>query len=377
MSTKKFFISAGEASGDLHASSLIAALRKQAPESSFIFLGGDEMAKAAGCEPLIHYRDMAYMGFSEVLRNMNKVLDNLKKARLAISEERPDALILVDYPSFNLRLAKEAVRLGIPIFYFIPPKVWAWKKRRGRKIAEITRKVISILPFENDFWIKNFGCEAIYVGNPSVNEVDAKLDRLPSLEEFCRRNNLDAERPLLALLPGSRRGEIKNNLPIMDAVASRHPEVQPVIASAPSIPSAFYERFSSLPRVDNQTFELLALSRGALVTSGTATLEAALTRTPQVVCYRANGSKLSYNLFRHILNVDYVSLPNLIADRPVVAEQLLHLCTPDLVDGQLSPLLVDGDARSAVLSGYADIRDRLGSSVASERAAALILAALD
>lgn len=369
----KFFISAGEASGDIHAAALIVALRRERPDARFIFLGGDKMAEAAATEPLIHYRDMAYMGFSEVIRNLDKVKANLACARQAVRSERPDALILVDYPSFNLRLAKEAERLGIPIYYFIPPKVWAWKKRRGYKISRMVRRVLSILPFEDRFWRENFGCEALYVGNPSVNEVDAKLAALPDRAEFLRSHGLDPDRPLLALLPGSRRGEIRNNLPIMDAVARRHPELQTVIAAAPSLPDEVYTAVSSLPRIADATFELMAFARAAMVTSGTATLEAALIGVPQVVCYRANGSRLSYELFKRILNVDFVSLPNLIAGREVVAEQLLHLCTPDLVDERLSPLLVDGPVRSAMLAGYADIRARLGNGDAASRAASIIV----
>lgn len=367
------FLSAGEASGDLHASALIEHLRALRPDARFTFLGGDMMAAAAGSGPLIHYRDMAYMGFSEVLRNLGKIRANLDTAREALRRERPDALVLVDYPSFNLRLAREARKLDIPVYYFIPPKVWAWKKRRGREIAATTRRVFSILPFEERFWSENFDYQVSYVGNPTVNEVDAKLAALPSREEFCRRHGLDPSRPILALLPGSRRGELRNNLPVMDAVARRHPELQAVIALAPSLDPRLYTAYSSLPGVADATFELLAHARAALVTSGTATLEAALIGVPQVVCYRANGSRFSYNLFKHILNVDYVSLPNLVADRSVVAEQLLHLCTPEAVDARLAPLVDDGEARSLMLAGYADIRRRLGDGIAGREAAAMIV----
>lgn len=369
----KFFISAGEASGDIHAASLIRALRKLVPGAKFRFLGGDKMMQSSGTEPLIHFRDMAYMGFSEVLRNINKISSNLRRARNELRDWHADALILVDYPTFNLRLAQEAEKLGIPVFYFIPPKVWAWKKRRGHKIARISRSVISILPFENEFWKQNFNCEAVYVGNPSVGEVDGKLAALPSKDEFFENHGLVSDKKLLALLPGSRRGEIRNNLPIMDAVARRHPDVQAVIAAAPAIEAEFYEQYSSLPRVEDATFELLAMADAALVTSGTATLEAVLCGTPQIVCYRANGSRLAYNLFKRILNVDYVSLPNLIADREIIPEQLLHNCTPELIDEKLTGLLGDTSARSAVLSGYADVRSRLGTVDAAAGAARLIV----
>lgn len=370
-----YFISAGEASGDLHASRLISDLKKADPDARFTFLGGDLMAREADVDPLIHYRQMAFMGFSEVLRNLNKVLNNLSLAKKSLHVLRPDVLILVDYPSFNLKLARTASKIGIPVYYYISPKVWAWKEGRVKAIKRYCRRVLSILPFEVDFYKSRHGYDVDYVGNPSLAEVDAKLSRLPSRAAFLEANNLADTRPILALVPGSRVGEIRNNLPIMVAVAARHPELQPVIAAAPGIAPAIYARYSDYPLVHDSTFELEAFSQAALVTSGTATLEAALIGTPQVVCYRANGSKLSYRLFEKILKVKYVSLPNLIVDSEIVPEMLLHRCNPDEVDTRLSAILpADAPARRAQLQGYHELRRRL-SAVAAP-AASLILSDL-
>lgn len=368
----KYFISAGEASGDIHAAQLIAALRKADPEASFTFLGGDLMAAEACTPPLIHYRDMAFMGFSEVIRNLDKVLGNLSAAKKALLEEHPDALILVDYPSFNLKLAKTAYKAGIPVYYYISPKVWAWKERRVKNIRKYCRRVLSILPFEVEFYRSRHGYDVDYVGNPSVGEVDSKLAALPDRADFLRSHGLDPEKPLLALVPGSRVGEIRNNLPIMDAVAQRHPEMQAVVAGAPGIDTQLYGKYSQLPVVTGATFELVAFADVALVTSGTATLEAALIGTPQVVCYRANGSKLSYNLFKRILKVKHVSLPNLIADSAVVDEMLLHHCNPEEVDAALTPLLSDTAGRRRILTGYAEVRRRLTDADAAQAAALII-----
>lgn len=370
----RYFISAGEASGDIHASQLIKALRSNDPKAEFMFLGGDLMASQAGCQPLIHYRDMAFMGFCEVLRHLPDVLGNLKTARKEMLSGHPDALILVDYPSFNLKLAKAAHNAGIPVFYYISPKVWAWKEHRVKQIRRYVRQVLSILPFEKEWYRSRHGIDITYVGNPSIGEVDEKLKSLPDVSEFLRSHGLDTNRPLLAIVPGSRQGEIRNNLPVMAEVAGRHPGLQAVVAAAPGINPQFYSRFTDLPLISGATFELMAYSKAALVTSGTATLEAALLGTPQVVCYRANGSRLSYNIFKHILKIPFVSLPNLIAGHRVVAEQLVHLCTPDLIDAELTPLLDSGSSqRQRMLQGYEEIRQRLTDSDAASTAAAVII----
>ena len=366
-----YFISAGEPSGDLHASALIKSLRALDSDARFTFLGGDLMADAAGAKPVIHYRKMAFMGFSEVLRNLKTIFGNFRVARKALLESRCDALILVDYPSFNLKLAKEAAAEGIPVFYYIAPKVWAWKEWRVKDLRRYVSRVLSILPFEEDYFARK-NVVATYVGNPSREEIDARIAAMPSKEDFIRDHSLDS-RPILALVPGSRRGEIKNNLPIMDAVARRHPDLQAVIAGAPSMDIRFYRQFSDLPIVEEATFDLMCHAEAALVTSGTATLECALASTPQVVCYRANGVRLSYNIMKHLLKIRYVSLPNLIADSQIIPEMLVHLCTVDSVDSELTAILPGGLRRQQQLEGYARLREILGAMTAAETAALTII----
>ncbi len=368
----KYFISAGEASGDLHGGPLIEALKDCDENAEFVFLGGDCMAKASGHAPLIHYRDMAFMGFSEVLRHLGKVLGNLKTAREAVARERPDALVLIDYPSFNLKLAAFAHGLGIPVYYYISPKVWAWKEWRIKDMRRYCRKVLSILPFEVGYF-KGKGMEVEYVGNPSVEEVDAREASLPPRGEFLARWNLPADKPLLALVPGSRVGEIRNNLPVMDAVARRFPQFTAVIAGAPGIDASIYSGFSSFPVVGNATFELLRNSANALVTSGTATLETALLGTPQVVCYRANGSRLSRKVLERFIKCPFVSLPNLIAGREIVRELLLDRCNEEAVAAELAAILPGAPCRDEMLRGYARMRGILGTSDAARTAACAIL----
>lgn len=368
----KIFLSAGEASGDLHAGALIGQLRKLQPDTEFAFLGGDMMAEAAGCAPIIHYKDMAYMGYTQVIKNLGKIFHNMKAAKKAIAEFRPDALVLVDYPGFNLKLAAFAHGLHIPVYYYISPKVWAWKEWRVKDIKKYCTKVLSILPFEVDFF-RRHGMEVEYVGNPSVEEVDRKEAELQPLAAFVEQWRLPADRPLLALVPGSRRSEIAKNLPIMEVVACRFPQFQPVVAGAPAIERSFYRDFTTLPLVDDATFELVRNASCALVTSGTATLETALLGTPQVVCYRGNGTKLTYNIMRRLLKIPFVSLPNLIADSAIVPEMLLYRCTPDTVAAELEKILPGTPGRDEMLRGYARMRGRLGDSNAPARAAEVIL----
>ncbi|MCM1413288.1 MAG: lipid-A-disaccharide synthase [Bacteroides sp.] len=369
-----YFISAGEPSGDLHAAALIQALRSADPNARFTFLGGDLMTDAAGCAPVIHYNRMAFMGFSEVLRNLRTIFSNFGVAKRAIVASHCDALILVDYPSFNLKLAKFAHSRGIPVFYFIAPKVWAWKEWRVKQLRRYVDLTLSILPFEESYFASR-NVNARYVGNPSREEIDARLAVLPDKAEFLAANGLDG-RPILALVPGSRRGEIRNNLPIMDAVARRHPELQAVVAGAPNMPDDFYRSLTDLPIVHSATFDLMANATAALVTSGTATLECALAGTPQVVCYRANGVKLSYNIMKHLLKVKYVSLPNLIVGEAIVPEMLVHLCTVDSVDARLTDILPGHSGRELQLEGYRRLRSILGQVPAAQAAAQAILTAL-
>lgn len=369
-----YFIIAGEASGDLHAARLIEALRDVDAGARFTFLGGDLMAAAADTLPAIHYRDMAYMGFSEVLRHLPDVLGNLRRAKAVMKQARPDAFIAVDYPSFNLKVAKAAHRAGIPVFYFISPKLWAWKSWRVKAMRRYVRRVLAIFPFEPQ-WYADHGFRADYVGNPSVAEIDAALVAAPQRADFLRQHGL-RDRPIIALLPGSRRGEVRANLPIMIEAAHRFPQYRAVIAGAPGLDDAFYEGLTGLPVLRGATYPLLRHACAALVTSGTATLEAALAGVPQVVCYRSNGSKLSYDIMKRILSVTHVSLPNIIAGKEIVPEMLLHQCTPGLVADRLAPLLRDTGERRAMLDAYDGMRATLGSRDAATEAARLIYADL-
>ena len=371
----KYFLIAGEASGDLHAGRLITALKKYDNDSQFRFLGGDCMQKASGTPPVIHYKNMAYMAFSEVLRHLSEILGNLKSAKNAIEEFSPDAIILIDYPSFNLKIAKYAFAKSIPVYYYISPKVWAWKSWRVKSIKKYIRKMYSILPFETDFYAqRNFTVE--YVGNPTVNEIEEAKAHFPDKAAFLERHSIKPDKPLLALVPGSREGEIRNNLPLMVRAAKRFDSHRFVIAGAPNIGKDFYRKTlvdasirAEIDIVYNDTFSLLHFSDAALVTSGTATLETAVIGTPQVVCYRANGSKLAYKLFEKILNVRFVSLPNLIADRKVVPELLLHHCNDDNMAAELIRLLDFPAERKKMLDGYREIAERLGHSDSADEAA--------
>ena len=358
----KYFLIAGEASGDLHASQLIAALRERDTEAQFQFLGGDMMAAAAGVEPLMHYRDMAYMGFVEVIKHLPTILGIMRRAKQAIDDMAPHVLILVDYPSFNLKLAKYAHQRGIAVHYFISPKVWAWKSWRVKDIKRWVDAMYCILPFE-PAWYAQRDYAVTYVGNPTVKEVAQAREHFVPRDEFVRQLGLDASKPIVAVVPGSRVKEICENLPLMLEAVSRHSECQPVIAAAPSIDSALYERYApGVTRVEGRTMELVAHSRVALVTSGTATLEAAVVGTPQVACYRYNGSKLTYRILRRIIHGPYVTLPNLIAEEFIIPELLFHMCTADAIDAQLNALLPDGEPRATMLKDYARMMEALGSN---------------
>ena len=369
----KYFLIAGEASGDLHASHLIESLKQLDPEAQFRFLGGDMMSAQAGTQPIIHYRDMAYMGFADVVRHLGKILGFLGTARRSIDEWQPAAVILVDYPSFNLKVAKYAHNLGIPVHYFISPKVWVWKEWRVKDIRRYVNHMYCILPFEPD-WYRERDYKATYVGNPTVQEVAQASKDFPDFAQFIEKFGLP-DKPIIALVPGSRVREIRDNLPLMLEAAARHPEYQSVIAGAPSIDDSLYRDVmgnQAVPVLRDATYPLVHHARAAIVTSGTATLETALLGTPQVACYRFNGSKLSYNFYRRLLTGKYVTLPNLIVDEPVIPELLMHLCTVDSIDSHLSQLLADSAERTAMLGGYQRLAERLGTDVCTETAARLI-----
>ena len=374
-----YFLIAGEASGDLHGAELIRSLKALDPQARFTIVGGDRMADASGASPLLHIRDLAIMGFSAVILNLPRIMRNIRTVRRAVIESRPDALILIDYPSFNLKIAKTAHAAGIPSFYYIPPKVWAWKAWRVRRIRALITCVYAIFPFEPAFYASR-GADAVYVGNPSVPEVDAALAAAPSREQFYALYRLPLRRAVVALMPGSRVAEIRSNLPVMIQAMDRFPQYRPVIAGAPNIPDDLYASLApGIPvcRTDSAV-DLLANSAAALVTSGTATLETALAGIPQVAMYRANGSKISYSLMKKLLNVSYVTLPNLILGREAIPELLLHQCTPEAVANALTPLLSPAlPQRTAQEKACREIRRVLGTSNAPDTAAADIVAKLN
>lgn len=374
----KYMIVAGEASGDLHASRLIEEIKRLDQDADFRFLGGDLMTRAARREPEIHIEKMNVMGFSEVIRALPIVLSNLRHAKTLIKEFHPDVLILVDYPSFNLKLAAYAHRLGIRVDWMIAPKVWAWKEWRIPKLRMYLTNLYSILPFETGYF-KRHGMDVRYVGNPTVKEVEQSLAHIPPKKHFLDRQGISDRRPIIAILPGSRKAEIRNNLPMMIEAARKFPDYQYVIAAAPSVPEKFYRatvQDAGLQLAFGSTHTLLKYADAAIVTSGTATLETAVIGTPQVVCYRGNGSRLTYELMKKILKVRFVSLPNLIVGNSIVPELLLHNCTAERIARELSPLLHASPQRDWQLSGYRNMKKRLGTTDAPKIAAEYICKSL-
>lgn len=374
----KYYLIAGEASGDLHASRLMQSLRRVDGEAEFRFFGGDLMSAAGGTR-VRHYRDLAYMGFVPVLLHLRTIFRNMAFCKRDITEWHPDVVILVDYPGFNLDIAKFLhAKTSIPAYYYISPKIWAWKEYRIKNIKRDVSELFSILPFEVPFFEGKHGYKIHYVGNPTADEVSGFLKTYTdSYGEFCSKNALDSRRPVIALLAGSRKQEIKDNLPAMIEAASRFADkYQLVVAGAPSISADYYARFISgqpVKIVYGQTYELLVHSRAAVVTSGTATLETALFNVPQVVCYETPIPKVIAFLRKHLLKVRYISLVNLIADREVVRELVADTFSVDNIAAELSRLLPDGTCRNSMLDGYAEVRRRLGDRIAPDNAAEIMV----
>ena len=366
----RYFLIAGEASGDLHASNLMRELKKMDPDAEFCFLGGDLMA-AQGGRMVKHYRDMAFMGFVAVLKNFRKVLTNLAECKQAIGRFRPDVLILVDYPSFNLRIAKFAKEtLNIPVYYYISPKIWAWKEFRIREIKKYVDKMYTILPFETEFY-KKHDYEVTYVGNPSVDSIANRPNLQQTFAEFCRQNKL-SDLPVIALLPGSRKQEIAGCLPTMLEAVKKHPNHQVVVSGAPGIEPDFYRTFikhTEINVVFNQTYELLTHARAAVVNSGTATLETALIGTPQVVVYKVAFPVLAMPLKKLFIKVNFVSLVNLIAGKEVVKELIGDLFTVENIRKELNRLLHAEKYRNGMMNDYREIKEKLGPSGAARKAA--------
>lgn len=377
----KYYLIAGEASGDLHASRLMRAIKEKDPEAEFRFIGGDLMAKVGG-SMLKHYRELAYMGFIPVLLHLKTILSNMEACKRDIERVCPDVLILIDYPGFNLSIAKFVhSHTNIPIFYYISPKIWAWKEYRIKNIKRDIDGLFSILPFEVDFFENKHHYPIHYVGNPTADEVEEfKNAYNESFGEFTSRNSL-ADKQIIALLAGSRKQEIKDNLPHMIRAAKRVAgnNCQIVIAGAPGIDRSYYDEFihgKGVEIVFNQTYELLFHSRVAAVTSGTATLETALFNVPQVVCYETPLPKVIGFLRRHLLKVKYISLVNLIANRTVVKELVADSFSENNIAAELSALVADGKERSVMLEGYADVKHILGDKHAAENAAEKMISSL-
>ena len=368
----KYYIVAGEASGDLHASYLMRALRQRDPQAEFRCWGGDRM-EAEGGEIIKHYKDLAFMGFVEVALHLRTVLNNINLCKIDILLYEPDALVLVDYPGFNLRIAEFAKEKNIKVFYYISPQVWAWKKNRVYKIRANVDKMLTILPFEKDFYAK-YDYPVEYVGHPLVEEIDDRVKNDVRIETFRQRYGL-GEKQIVALLPGSRKQEISKMLPVMAAAAEVFPGFQFVVSAVPSLPIDFYHKLlknKDLPIVVDETYPLLLNSRAALVTSGTATLETALLKVPEVVCYK--GNFFSYLIARFLIKgIKYISLVNLIADDLIVKELIQNELNKKNVANELSKLLNDGDERDKMIREYADLREKLGGHGASDKAAEVIL----
>ncbi|MDR0296302.1 MAG: lipid-A-disaccharide synthase [Prevotellaceae bacterium] len=363
----KYYIVSGETSGDLHGSKLMKGLKEADPAAEFRFWGGDLMA-AEGGTMVRHYKETAVMGFWEVLMKLRKVIRNIKQCKQDLLAHRPDVLILIDYPGFNFRVAKFAKRHGIKVFYYIAPKVWAWKEKRVHRLRKYVDKLFIIFPFEVDYFRK-WGIDAFYAGNPLVDTVDERLARKPSFSEFIQRNQLH-DKSIIAILAGSRMMEINYVLPRITPLIQHYPDYQFVVAGAPAIALQQYDKYlqgTGIALVTVQTYELLALADAAIVASGTATLEAALIGVPQVVCY--GGNELSYQIAKRLIKVKYASLVNLIMDAPVLTELLQHDMDLANIRDELSAILPNGPKRQAMLNNYTTLRTMLGEPDAATRIA--------
>ncbi|MDQ7948975.1 MAG: lipid-A-disaccharide synthase [Pedobacter sp.] len=361
-----YYLVAGEASGDLHGANLMKALKLRDPQANFRYFGGDKM-QAQGGELVKHYADMAFMGFTEVVLNLRTILRNLKACKKDILAHRPAVLILIDFPGFNLKIAEFAKKNGIRVCYYISPKIWAWNQKRVLKIKRDVDKMFCILPFEVDFY-RQWGMEVDYIGNPLLDEI-AQFVPDP---DFRKKNQL-SEQPIIALLPGSRKQEIERLLPDMLSTIDQLKGYQYVVAAAPNFTQAYYMQFIGdrpVELVFAQTYQLLHQAHAALVASGTATLETALFKVPQVVLYR--GGAISVAIARMVIKIRFISLVNLIMDRKVVTELIQQDCNPQQIAKELSAI-VTGEGRAKMLADYDELSTKMGTAGASERAAKLIV----
>lgn len=364
----KLYVIAGEASGDLHGSNLMQAILDEKPETEFQFWGGDKMiAVQDNC--VKHIRDLAFMGFIEVVMNLRTITKNLRFCKEDILAYKPDAIVMIDYPGFNLRIAEWAKEHDIKVIYYISPQVWAWKQNRVHKIKKVVDKMFVILPFEKAFYQK-FNYDVEYVGHPLLDEI-SKYDFSSGRDAFRERNGL-SDKPIIALVPGSRKQEVKTKLPIMVAATKGMDDFQLVVAGAPSLSVDFYQSVQNdVQVVHGETYELMYNSDAALVTSGTATLETALFKVPEVVCYK--GSQISYSIAKRLIKVDYISLVNLIMGREVVKELIQKECNPDKIRAELNRLLNDEAYKKQLISDYDALQEKLGGGGASKKVAQSLL----
>ena len=366
---RKIYMIAGEASGDLHGSNVIRQLFEEDPTLMIRCWGGDLMKKEGG-DVVKHIRDLAFMGFQEVLMNLRTILRNMNACKADIEAFQPDALFLIDYPGFNLRIAEWAKEKGIPVYYYVSPQVWAWKQSRVYKIRKVVDHMCVILPFEKAFYEK-FDYDVDFVGHPLLDAIH-RYEEEKSAVDFVGRNELSSK-PIVAVLPGSRRQEIAKKLPVMLAAVKHLTEYQIVVAGAPSMDESYYADFL-LPNtkiVFGQTYDLLANSVAAVVTSGTATLETALFNVPEVVCYKS--SPVSYQIAKRLVKIKYISLVNLIMDREVVKELIQGACTAEQIRVELNKILPGGESRSQMEKDFSELKQLLGGGGASKKVAQSLL----
>tara|TARA_R110002096_G_scaffold353021_2_gene546300 strand:- start:2121 stop:3251 length:1131 start_codon:yes stop_codon:yes gene_type:complete len=367
-----YYIISGEASGDLHGANLIKAIKKLDTSASFRFWGGDLMAAEAGT-PIKHYKELAFMGFIEVIMNLPTILKNISFCKKDIRANRPDVVILIDYPGFNLRIAKAVKGMGIKAFYYISPSIWAWKQSRVHLIKKVVDRMFVILPFEKAFY-KKFDVDVDYVGHPLLDAIEKRDNSEERKSTLRKEMNLDDQNMVL-LLPGSRKQEINAMLPIMLEQSKSFPKFQFVIGAAPGLDLSIFDNFiKTYPKVKivvNRTYDLLQLAHAALVTSGTATLETALFKVPEVVCYK--GSFISYQIAKRLVKVKYISLVNLIMDREVVKELIQEDLNEKLLKAELGKLLEDNAYRAEMQANFEKLIDQLGDGGASMRLAQLMV----
>lgn len=366
----KYYIIAGEASGDLHGSNLMKALYDEDPQAEIRFWGGDLMQSVGGTL-VKHYRELAFMGFAEVVLNLKTILNNISFCKQDIEQFQPDVLVFIDYPGFNMRIAKWAKEKGIRTHYYISPQIWAWKENRIKAVKRDFDKLYVILPFEKDFYEKKHHFPVEFVGHPLIDAISNR--KKTTLEEFCTEFKLDNQKPIIAVLPGSRKQEITKMLSVMLSVVDDFPDYQFVVAGAPSQEASFYHSIignKKVTLIQNQTYKLLDVAQAALVTSGTATLETALFKVPEVVCYK--GSWVSYQIAKRIITLKYISLVNLIMDEEIVTELIQDDCSQKRVKEELTKLL-DEKYRSNLIQKYHILEQKLGGIGASKKTAQLIV----